>query len=252
VRRRAAPLVALLLIVLSACGSAKDDERATVHVFAAASLTEAFEAMGASFEKEHPDIDIAFTFGASSALAAQIGDGAPADVFVAADEPTMTIVVDGGHAAAAPAIVARNRLAILVEPGNPKKVEGLADVAREDVVLVICAPEVPCGRLARAAMDNAGVAGEPKSLEANVKGVVAKVLLGEADAGIVYESDAIAAGDKADVVAIAGADDPALEAVYSIVITKQGAGSRAASSWARYVRSTAGLDALVVAGFRRP
>ena len=268
--RRLRWLVALLaLVAFVAAGCGGDDDSATtasttsttstsadslsgdLHVFAAASLTEAFTQLGKDFESAHPNVKVTFSFAASSALAQQVNDGAPADVFVSADESNMKKVTDAGNAADAKTI-ARNRLAIVVGTGNPKHITGLADLAKSGVVFVLCAPEVPCGKFGAAALAKANVAAKPASLEENVKAVVSKVTLGEADAGIVYVTDVKAAGDKAQGVDIDIAGDPSLEAVYPIAITKQDANAGAARAWIDFVLSAKGQSTLASFGFLAP
>lgn len=222
-----------------------------LQVFAAASLTEAFTELGEAFEAEHPDVEVTFSFGASSALATQIDQGAPADVFVSADEASMERVTAAGSALD-PRAIARNRLAIIVERGNPKGITDLDDLAEAGVVLVLCAPEVPCGRLAAAALQQAGVTARPSSLEENVKAVVSKVTLGEADAGIVYVTDLRAAGDEAEGVAIDIADAPTLEAVYPMAITTRATRADAAKAWSELVLSDDGQETLAELGFLSP
>ena len=146
-------------------------------MFAAASLTEAFTAMGETFEAEHANVEVTFNFAASSALAQQINEGSPADVFVAADESNMRTVAEAGNASG-PTTIARNRLAILVEKGNPKGVTRLADLGKSGVVFVLCAPEAPCGKFGATALEKARVTARPASLEENVTAVPSKVLLG--------------------------------------------------------------------------
>lgn len=218
-------------------------------VLAAASLTEPFEELGRAYEALHPGVTMTFSFAGSSDLARQINDGAPADVFASADRETMASVVDAGNAAQ-PVVAARNRLAILVERGNPLQVRTLADVAVPGVVLVLCAPEVPCGRLAAAAFRSAGVTPGPASFEEDVKAVVSKVTLGEADAGIVYRSDVDAAGDRADGIEIEADDD--LTAVYPVAVTTAAANRPAALSWVAFVLSDQGRRVLAAAGFLAP
>lgn len=159
-------------------------------IFAAASLTEAFTALAKSFEASHPGTKLTMSFGASSTLNQNIVDGAPADAFASADEDWITKLVDAGHASGTPTVIARNQLTIVTEPGNPKHITSLADLANPDVSVVLCAAEVPCGRLAEEALAKANVSVTPKSREANVKSTLSKVELGEADAAIVYSTDA--------------------------------------------------------------
>ena len=245
--------VALLVLVALAAAACKDDNNASgkLRVFAAASLTEAFTEMGKTFEARHPKVKVTFNFAASSALAEQINHGGPADVFVAADESNMKKVTDAGNAAD-PRTIARNRLAILVEKGNPKGIDGLTDLGRSGVVFVLCAPEVPCGKFGAAALRKGGVTAKPASLEENVKAVVSKVTLGEADAGIVYVTDVKAAGGKAQGVDIDIAGDPALEAVYPMAVTKQASDKDAARTWVDYVLSADGRAMLARFGFLAP
>jgi molybdate transport system substrate-binding protein len=246
-----ATLVAVALLG-HACGN--DDAPTTsgsVNVFAAASLTEAFTEMGEAFERANPGVEVTFNFAASSALAQQINEGAPADVFASADEASMAQVTDAGDATD-PKVIARNRLSIIVENGNPKAIGALADLAEPGVVLVLCAPEVPCGKYAAAALEQAGVTVTPASLEENVKAVVSKVTLGEADAGIVYVTDAKAAAGDAEGVDIDIADDPALEAVYPMTVTTGTQNAEAARAWLDYVLSDAGRQSLADHGFLAP
>jgi molybdate transport system substrate-binding protein len=173
-------------------------------------------------------------------------------VYASADEPTMDRVADARELDGAPVLFARNRLAIIVEPGNPRDVDDLADLARSDVILVLCAPEAPCGRLAAMALSEAGVEVEPASLEENAKGVVSKVQLGEADAGIVYTTDVEAAGGAADGVPIESADDPTLEAHYLLAALRDADASEAARQWIDLVRSDEGQRVLGQHGFLAP
>lgn len=265
--RRLLAVLAVAALVGAACGSdddpasgarsegpstaAGDGLTGSLVVFAAASLTEAFTQLGAGFEADHPDLEVTFNFAASSALAQQIGEGAPADVVASADEATMAKVTAAGDASD-PATFARNRLALLVERGNPKGIRTLADLGRSGVVFVVCAPEVPCGRFAAAALSRAKVTANPASLEENVKAVVSRVTLGEADAGIVYATDVRAAGDQAEGVAIDIATDPALEAVYPIAVTTASANEDAARAWTDHVLSDAGQATLARFGFLPP
>lgn len=220
-----------------------------VTVFAASSLTDAFDSLTTAFEAEHPGITVTVNTGASSELAAQILQGAPADVFAAADTTNMQKVVDAG-AAADPVTFATNRLAIMVEPSNPRQVTSLADLARPDLAVVLCAPEVPCGRYAAQVLGDAGVQVTPKSLEQNVKAVVTKVTAGEADAGIVYWTDVLAARGAA-----AGIEIPAelnVTATYPIAVTKDAADAAAAQAFVAFVTSPAGRSVLDGFGFGAP
>ena len=231
--------MAAALLVLVACGGEDGDG---LTVLAAASLADPLTELAAAFEIAE-GVDVALRFGGSSALVAQVNEGAPADVLVTADEVTMA-AVDGP---VEPRIIARNRLAIAVERGNPKGITGLADLDRPDVVLVLCAPEVPCGRLAALALEHGGVDAEPASLEENVKGVVSKVALGEADAGIVYATD-VRGANAVDL----DVDDPELEAVYPMTVLERGERTRLAAAWIDFVAGPEGRAVLAAHGFLAP
>jgi molybdate transport system substrate-binding protein len=187
----------------SGTGDAGSAVSGDVTVFAAASLMEAFEQIGQVFETRHPDTTVRFNFAGSQRLATQITQGAPADVFASADTVLMDAVASAGGTSSDAEIFAGNVLQIAVEPGNPRNVAGLEDLANTDVTVVLAAEEVPAGRYARGALDAAGVTIAPVSLETDVRAVLSKVSLGEADAGIVYASDVVAAGGAVHGVEIA-------------------------------------------------
>jgi molybdate transport system substrate-binding protein len=238
-------VAAALVLVLGGAGCGDEGGGTTLRVLAAASLTDAFTDLARTFEREHPGVSVSLGFAGSSALVQQIADGAPADVVATADEHTMRALADQRTLAGAPVVVARNRLAIAVEPGNPQRITDLADLGRPGLVVVLCAPEVPCGRLAAAALATAGVTVVPSSLEENVRAVVARVSLGEADAGIVYATDVRAAGSRVEGVAI----DVGTEAVYPMAVL---AGSRRpseAKQWLDLVGSDVGQRVLARHGF---
>lgn len=173
-----------------------------ITVFAAASLTDAFTELGTAFEAAHPGSTIGFSFDGSSALVQQLVEGAPADVFASADIANMTKVTEAGLEGAEPVTFATNDLAIIVEPGNPLDITNVADLSDPELVVLTCAVEVPCGAYAEEVFANAGVDVTPDSYEQNVRGVAAKVVDGEADAGVVYVTDVVAAGDGAELVEI--------------------------------------------------
>ncbi len=172
-----------------------------VLVLAAASLTESFGALQEDLRTRSPDASVTFSFGGSGALVEQVLAGAPADLIATADTTSMQRLVDAGRVDT-PRPIATNRLEILVAPGNPKHIRTVADLARNDLVVVLCDTNVPAGRYARTILDRAKVTVAPRSLEADVKAAVTKVTLGEADATIVYATDVRAAGAKGQGVAI--------------------------------------------------
>jgi molybdate transport system substrate-binding protein len=219
----------------------------TVTVFAASSLTEAFTAMGEAFQVENPAAVVTFNFAGSGDLVTQINEGAPADVFASADDANMTKLTDAGGNAGAPVVIARNTFEIIVGPGNPKGITGLADLAEPDLIVVLCADTVPCGKGAATVLANAGVTVTPKSFEEKVKGVVTKVTAGEADAGIVFSTDVVAARDAAEGVAIA--DDVNVISNYPIVVTQNAPNAVAARAFVDFVAAAAGQAILAKYGF---
>jgi molybdate transport system substrate-binding protein len=250
-------IVALLALV-SSCGD--DDGRATTAppgvsgdatVFAASSLTAAFTEIGDAFMSANPDAKVTFNFAASSELVTQINEGgAPADVFASADQNNMTKLTDAGNNGSDPAVFATNLLEIIVEPGNPKGITGVSDLANDDLIIVVCDTEVPCGKYAQQVFDNAGVQVTPDSLEQNVKAVVTKVTAGEADAGVVYKTDVTAAGDKADGVEIPA--DINVLAKYPIAVTKEAPNAKAAQAFIDFVLNEQGQKILDSYGFLPP
>lgn len=175
-----------LLLLVAACGVSGASEH-TVTVFAAASLTKAFTAEGAAFQRAHPGARVRFSFAGSPSLVAQVQQGAPADVLATADVATISAVED--RLTAPHVVFAHNRLALVTAPGNPLHLVSLADLARPGVSVVLAAPQVPAGRAAATALAAAGVTVHPVSWEDAVSGVVTKVRLGEVDAGIAYLTD---------------------------------------------------------------
>lgn len=252
-------LLAGVLLLAAACGNGSSATRGSgdtrkvtgsITVFAAASLTETFTALGKEFEKAHPGTKVGFNFGASSTLARQVTEGAPGDVFAAASGTTMDTVTKAGDAAGTPAVFARNRLEIAVPAANPGHVRGLADFARPELRIAVCAPQVPCGAAAAKAFAAAGTTPKPDTLEQDVKATLAKVVSGEVDAALVYRTDVRAAG-----AAVRGLDFPeAAKAVndYPIVVLRGSRNAATAAAFRDFVLSPAGRSALVAAGFDAP
>ena len=219
-------------------------------VFAAASLTGAFDEIGAAFMAENPDLTVTFNYAGSSDLVTQINEGAPADVFASADAANMTKLTDAGNNSGEPEIFVKNTPQIIVGRGNPKAIATVADLANPDTIVVLCAPQVPCGTYAATILTNAKVTVTPKSQEQNVKAIVSKVTAGEADAGIVYATDVIAAGDAAEGVNIPA--DINVMADYPIVATKESANPAAAAAFIEFVSSEQGQKILDSYGFLQP
>lgn len=219
-------------------------------VFAAASLTDAFKKVGDEIKKANPDARFTFNFGSSSTLATQITNGAPADVFASADDANMQKIVDAELTDGTPNTFASNRLQIAVAAGNPKKIAGLADLARSDVVLVLAAPTVPAGKYALEALAKAGVTAKPVSQEVDVRAVLNKVSLGEADAGIVYVTDVKSATGRVTGVEIPQQDQ--VVARYPVAVVKGSKNAALANRFIDYLVSPNGQSILAEFGFSRP
>jgi len=241
----------LIAISLAGCAgqSAPAGPPASITVFAGSSLTGAFTRIAASFEAAHPGTMVRLTFAGSSTLAAQIQQGATGDVFASADQPTMQKLVDAGLVSGSPSIFARNRLLIVVAAGNPNHIGGLGDLGRAGLVVLLCAPVVPCGRYASQALRAAGVRVTPASQEADVKAVVSKVALGEADTWIVYVTDVMAAGASVQGVAIPARFN--VTADYPIAVLKDSQHVALASAFVNYVLGD-GRQILSRDGFAAP
>ncbi len=202
--RRLASLVMIPIfgLIFSGCASS-DDTTTSLRIAATSSLTEVFNDIGEQFMLANPDTSIAFNFGSSSDLALQISQGLPADIFASADVKNMAKVTDAGLLDGQPIAFAANSLEIVVEKGNPLNIDSLAQLATPGLLFVTCPIEVPIGGYTAEVLKNAEVTVAPVSLEENVKGILTKVALGEADAGIVYRTDILAAGDSVTGVPIA-------------------------------------------------
>jgi molybdate transport system substrate-binding protein len=219
----------------------------TLTVFAAASLQPAFDQIGQQLDAQR-NITTTFSYAGTQTLTAQLQQGAPADVFASADTAHMKQVGDAGLVADGwPRIFAHNRLEIAVERGNPKGIHGLADLSRSGLVVVLADPSVPAGKYAAQALASAHVTVHPASLEPQVTGVLSKVALGEADAGIVYVSD-IVTSEKVEGVTIP--DGQNVIADYPIALLKSGQGNTAAVRFADFVLSAEGQRILIGAGFQ--
>nr|WP_104164081.1 molybdate ABC transporter substrate-binding protein [Cryobacterium sp. N22] len=221
-----------------------------ITVYAAASLQATFTDLAASFETDHPGTTVVLNFAGSSALVTQIIEGAPADVFASADTANMTRLTDASLTDGSPVDFATNVLAIAVPPGNPAGITDLADLAGPDVRLVVCAPEVPCGRAATALAATAGVTLTPVSEESSVTDVLGKVTSGEADAGLVYVTDVAAAG--AAVEGIEFAESAGAVNTYPIVPVTGSASADVARAFVDYVTGGTGAAVLGAAGFGAP
>lgn len=259
--RRLGGAVALLALLLAGCGTTPDTASSTtpagarpsgasgvtgeVTVLAAASLTTAFTTLADSFEKANPGTTVRLSFGSSTTLAQQIAQGADADLYASAGTTALQQLGDAEPTATD--TLARNTLEIATPAGNPAQVTSLADLARKDVDVVLCASSVPCGRAADEILARAGVRAHIVSRELDVSSTLAKVTLDEADAAVVYHSDVVTAGDAVDGVEIPAAQNTTL--TYPLLRFGDGA---ATTAFAAYLAGPEGARALRAAGFLVP
>jgi molybdate transport system substrate-binding protein len=221
----------------------------TITVFAASSLKETFTTLGKQFQTAHPGDTVKFSFGASSTLATQITDGAPADVFASAAPKNMTTVVSAGDASN-PQDFAKNTAEIAVPPSNPANVTSVNDLAKSSVKTALCQPKVPCGVVAAGVFKNAGITVKPVTLQPDVKSVLTQVELGNVDAGVVYVTDVMAAGSKVKGVTIpANVNASTMYPIAAITSSKE---MSIAQAFVAYVLSPTGQSVLAAAGFEKP
>ncbi|WP_051048145.1 molybdate ABC transporter substrate-binding protein [Rhodococcus sp. AW25M09] len=221
-----------------------------ITVFAAASLRAPFTELGARFHVEHPGTSIEFSFAGSSDLAAQLIAGAPADVFASADTNNMIKVADAGLVAGDPTDFATNTLTIVTAPGNPDNVTSFADLANPDVLTVICAPQVPCGAATASVESATGTDIPAVSEESSVTDVLGKVTSGQADAGLVYVTDAAGAG--AAVTAVPFEESSGAVNTYPIATSSTTDNPDTARAFTEFVTGPVGRDVLAGAGFATP
>lgn len=225
-------------------------EGGSITVFAAASLKTVFTDIGEQFETDNPGSTVEFSFAGSSDLVTQLTQGADADVFASADTRNMDKAVTAGLVEGSPVNFANNVLTIAVAPGNPKGIKTFADLAKPGTSVVVCAPPVPCGGATKMVEKATGVTLSPVSEETSVTDVLGKVTSGQADAGLVYVTDAAGAGDKVTSVAF----PEAAEAVntYPIAVLKDSEHAGPARRFVDLVTGEAGQKALAKAGFAKP
>ncbi|WP_328945941.1 molybdate ABC transporter substrate-binding protein [Streptomyces sp. NBC_00250] len=261
-RTAAAVLTTALLVPLAACGNDEPKKNtggstasgapsgapaAQLTVLAAASLTDVFKTAGAAYEKSHPGTKITFSFAGSQELVAQVAQGSPADALVTADTKSMDKVkADTGT----PVVIAKNRLVIATGEGNPFKVDELKDLADTKLKVVLAAPEVPAGKYSKKILDAQKITVKAVSQEPNVRAVLSKVELGEADAGLVYKTDAESAKDKVDAVEIP--DDQNAVAQYPAATIKDSKNAEAAAAFVTWLSSPEAQKILQDAGFQKP
>jgi molybdate transport system substrate-binding protein len=239
-----------VLALLAACGQpstpSSGPARTTLTVFAAASLQPAFDKIGAKLLSTQ-NIATTFSYAGTQTLTTQLTQGAPADVFASADVAHMTTIQSAGLLHSQSVLFAHNRLEIAVAKGNPKGVHSLADLARSGLIVVLADPSVPAGKYAQQAVAKANVTVHPASLELQVTGVLSKVAVGEADAGIVYHSDIVTSGQVDGVVI---PDTQNVIADYPIAVLMSAQNVAGAVAFVDFVLSTDGQSILTAAGFQ--
>ena len=251
-RMRIAMAAVLLIGAVAGCGSSEQPAIGTgkLTVFAAASLKKAFTEIGERFTTDNPGSDVEFSFAGSADLVTQLTQGALADVFASADAKNMGRVDQAGLLAGAAVNFASNTLTIVVAPGNPKKIASFQDLTQPGLSVVICARQVPCGSATQKVEQAIGVTLNPVSEESQVTDVLNKVLTGQADAGVVYATDAQAAGNT--VTAVAFPESAGAVNTYPIAVLKQAHDPELARRFVDLVTGDAGQKILSSAGFAKP
>ncbi|BDX32114.1 molybdate-binding protein [Mycobacterium antarcticum] len=251
--RRAIAAVSALLLVATACGTRTGGDTpagGSLAVYAAASLKKPFTAIGDRFTTDDPGWSVDFTFAGSSDLVTQLTQGATADVFASADTKNMDEAAAAGLLSGDAVDFASNTLVIVTAPGNPKKVATFGDLTRPGLAVVACAPQVPCGSATEKVERAAVVTLDPVSEESSVTDVLTKVTSGQADAGVVYVSDALGAGE--DVTTVEFPEAAAAVNIYPIAVLKEATDAAAAQRFVDLVTSDEGQKILEQAGFAKP
>jgi molybdate transport system substrate-binding protein len=251
--------VALLISALAGCGGGQDSSTTssargggdrTVTVFAAASLKKTFTEIGEQFTTDDPGVSVEFNFAGSSDLVTQLTQGAQADVFASADTKNMDKAVEAGLVEGDPVNFASNTLTIAVAPGNPKQIKSFQDLTTPGLTVVVCAPQVPCGSATEKVEEATGVQLTPVSEESSVTDVLNKVTTGQADAGLVYVTDATGAGDK--VTAVPFPESTGAVNTYPIAALETAGSVELARKFIEAVTGDTGQKILGAAGFAKP
>ena len=256
---RVAAVAAVVGLAVAGCSSSNESSSPSspegagsgkLTVFAAASLKKSLTDIGEQFKTDNPGSDIEFSFAGSSDLVTQLTQGAPADVFASADTKNMDKAADAKLLAGDPVNFATNTLTIVTAPGNPKKIASFKDLAAPGLSVVVCAPQVPCGSAAEKVEKATGVQLNPVSEESQVTDVLGKVTSGQADAGLVYVTDAQGAGDKVTAVPFPESADAVN--TYPIAVLEQSTQPELARKFVDLVTGEAGQKVLSAAGFAKP
>jgi molybdate transport system substrate-binding protein len=237
----------VLGIVIACSDSSVEDE---LLVSAAASLTDAFGEVESAFEEENPDVDVVLNLGSSSALREQVLEGAPADVFASANTSNMDQVAQAGELSGEAEIFVTNSLQIAVPTGNPAGVTGLEDFAREELLIGLCAEDVPCGDFGRQALENAGISPSIDTNEPDVRALLTKIEAGELDAGITYVTDVLSSSGTVEGIEIPAEVNVVAE--YPIATLAGVPNADAAAAWVEFVLSDEGQAILTSYGFTSP
>lgn len=244
-------ILIVICVTLSSFGMSAAQDRKSLTIFAASSLTDAFEEIADSFAAEFPEAEIVFSFANSATLATQLAEGAPADIFASANEKQMHVAIESGRIQEPAQIFARNHLVIAIPADNPAGVESLIDLSQPGLVLILVAPETPIRDYTDTMLEKLAaeadygdsfresVLANVVSEEANVRQAVSKIVLGEADATIVYQSD-VTPDVAEQVIAIPIPDEYNVVASYPIAITTDSANPDLAQSFMDYVLSDDG------------
>lgn len=243
------PTLATLSVaaLLAGCSSPQHQE---ITVFAAASLQPTFSELGSQFEKDYPGTKVTFNFAGSADLVTQLKHGAPADVFASADTANMTAAVDAGLTAGEPVNFASNTLTIVTPPGNALNITTFADLADPGTQVVVCAPQVPCGAATEKLEQATGVRLTPVSEESAVIDVLGKITSGQADAGLVYITDASRAGSRVESIPVP--ESSSAVNTYPIAVLAESANPSSAHKFVELVTDPRGQTALTAAGFGSP
>ena len=247
-RRGSRAAARLFSFACALLGLSCSGEPHATRIFAAASLSAAFEELAKAFEEQSSGREIELHFAGSPTLALQIQEGAPADVFASADELNLQKVIDARLTLTEPEVFARNRLVAIVPRGNPRALRRLADLARSDLRVALCGPQVPAGRYARECLEKAGIELRSVSDEPNVTALLTKVAYGELDGGIVYLTDA----RRAEVDVLPIPDEWNVVASYPLVVVSTGEDGEGGRAFASFVLSPEGQAILARHGFLAP
>ena len=226
-------------------------KRVTVTVSAAASLSKAYTELGKQFEQANPSIKVRFNFASSASLVSQIQSGAPTDVFAAADLTSFDKLLASGNVVKSPKVFARNSMQLVVKPGNPLRITSVADLSKASVVS-LCAKSVPCGVYAATVMSRHGIVVAESKITRGIDATATlnAVSTGDADAAMVYSTDALSA--KKSVLAIAIPASKNVNASYGIAVIRGSKNSKQSEAFVQFVVSPAGQKVLKTFGFLAP